>query len=95
MDPLVDLVELLRSTRPAWHADAACREHPEIDFFPARGQDTTAATAVCTGCLVRTECLTAALDGLEVGIWGGTSQRQRRRHRSIALRSTDDLSVAS
>ena len=29
-----DLVDLLE--RPTWHRDAACREHPDVSFFPAR-----------------------------------------------------------
>ncbi len=33
--------------RPAWHADAACREHPEVDWFPERGDDQGPAKAVC------------------------------------------------
>lgn len=71
-----EVLELLDS-RPAWHADAACLEHPEVDFFPSgRGDD---AKAVCAGCLVRDECLAAALvRGEHDGIWGGTSERQRR-----------------
>jgi WhiB family redox-sensing transcriptional regulator len=63
--------------RPAWHADAACKEHPEVDFFPGRGQDVRLAQLVCAGCLVRDECTAAGADELH-GIWGGLSGKQRR-----------------
>ena len=65
--------------RPAFHADAACREHPEVNFFPGQGGDASAAVAVCSRCLVRTECLSAAIDGGEAGVWGGLTPAGRRR----------------
>lgn len=75
VDQLVD--------RPAWHADAACREHPDMTWFPGRGDDQQAARDVCEGCLVRAECETyaRAQPAWLEGIWGGTSARQRRRRR--------------
>lgn len=67
---------------PAWHADAACKEHPEITWFPVRGEKVTAAREVCDGCLVRQECLDDALDhGEKHGMWGGLSERQRKAMR--------------
>ena len=67
---------------PAWQRDAACLEHPEVEFFPDRGVSTAAAKAVCAGCLVREDCLAYALDnGIKHGIFGGTSERERRRLR--------------
>jgi hypothetical protein len=58
-------------------------------FHPNRGEDTAAAKAVCAECLVRVECLEYALANAEkFGIWGGTSERERRamrRERNIAL----------
>ncbi len=64
---------------PAWHADAACKEHPEVSFFPEQGASATPARRVCAGCLVRDECRAwAAKQDLRLsGIWGGLSQRQR------------------
>lgn len=82
------LEQLLRP--PAWHADAACKEHPEISFFPAPGRTAEAQQArqVCAGCLVRTECFEAAD---EHGIWGGTSARERRDARTAMrlIRTTE------
>src|SRR4051794_37084007 len=81
---LDDLAALIRP--PAWHADAACREHPEVSWFPERGEPTTAAKAICAGCLVKEECAAYALeheDALD-GIWASTSPRERRAMRRAA-----------
>lgn len=78
------LDELL-AQRPAWHADAACRQHPEVNYFPTLGENTAPAKQVCAGCPVRAECLAEALqDSHTVGVWGGTSERERRRLRRHA-----------
>lgn len=73
---------LLAPSRPAWHADALCREHPEVNFFPKTGEDLRPARAVCGSCAVRAECLAYALtDSRLEGVWAGTSGRERRRLR--------------
>jgi WhiB family redox-sensing transcriptional regulator len=79
---LADLVQ-----RPAWQADAACREHPEVNFFPTTGQSAAPAKAICAGCLVRGECLAyAQQDSHTAGVWGGTSDNDRRALRRRAHR---------
>ena len=52
-------------------------------FFPARGELTTAAKSVCESCQVRYECLESSLTtpAEKFGIWGGLSERERRRVR--------------
>lgn len=51
-------------------------------FFPQRGEGTEEAKAVCAGCPVKAECLAYALPHHDlVGIWGGTSGRERREMR--------------
>jgi WhiB family redox-sensing transcriptional regulator len=57
-------------------------------FFPERGASTTEAKAVCAGCPVTEDCLWFALGATDdrvpvqkFGIWGGTSERERRRLR--------------
>ncbi|MCB1258049.1 MAG: WhiB family transcriptional regulator [Microthrixaceae bacterium] len=48
-------------------------------FFPERGASTAEAKAVCEGCVVKDLCLESALaNGEKFGIWGGTSERERR-----------------
>jgi WhiB family redox-sensing transcriptional regulator len=80
---LLDLRDIVNP--PAWMADAACREHQDLRWINGRTDSTSAARAVCAGCLVREECLHYALaDVTIVGMWGGTStvERQHLRARS-------------
>lgn len=67
-----------------WRHRAACRdEDPEL-FFPVSdtgpgARQATQAKAVCARCPVRSECLTFAMEsGLDFGIFGGTTERERR-----------------
>ena len=65
-----------------WARRAACRGIDPGLFYPARGESTREAKDVCAGCLVRGECLDYALAaGEKFGIWGGKSERERRRIR--------------
>jgi WhiB family redox-sensing transcriptional regulator len=73
-DAMLDLPPL-----PAWMADAACREHPDVTWFPPPGESGLEAKAICGRCLVKEECLRYALEHDLDGIWGGTTVRQRRR----------------
>ena len=66
----------------AWRLDALCAETDPEAFFPEKGGSTREAKRVCTGCTVRAECLEFALANDErFGIWGGLSERERRRVR--------------
>ncbi|WP_456581405.1 WhiB family transcriptional regulator [Blastococcus sp. SYSU DS0510] len=66
----------------AWRLDALCAETDPEAFFPEKGGSTRDAKRVCTGCPVRAECLEFALANDErFGIWGGLSERERRRVR--------------
>ncbi len=65
-----------------WQIDANCLGVDPDLFFPERGGSTREAKQVCRGCVVRVECLEYALsNGEKFGIWGGTSERERRRIR--------------
>jgi Transcription factor WhiB len=75
-EPLT-LSGLLDRVRPSWMRDALCREHPEVDFFPH--SRPYAALRICGDCLVRLPCLRYALENECVGVWGGTSEQDRRR----------------
>ncbi len=80
------MVRLLRSEGGAddrrWQERANCLGVDPDLFFPERGASTREAKAVCRGCEVRDECLEYALDqGEKFGIWGGLSERERRRVR--------------
>ena len=69
--------------RPAWFAAAACATAPIDWFFPDRGQDSSRAKDICAACPVRELCLEHFLHERH-GIWGGLSERERRRVRKRA-----------
>jgi WhiB family transcriptional regulator, redox-sensing transcriptional regulator len=65
-----------------WQDSANCLGVDPDLFFPERGASTKEAKEVCRGCVVREECLEYALaNGEKFGIWGGLSERERRRVR--------------
>jgi WhiB family transcriptional regulator, redox-sensing transcriptional regulator len=65
-----------------WTEQALCAQvDPEI-FFPEKGGSVREPKRVCAVCEVRELCLDYALtheDAGRFGIWGGTSERERRR----------------
>ncbi len=66
--------------QPTWHDEALCAETDPEAFFPEKGGSTREAKKVCVRCEVRAECLEYALAKDErFGIWGGLSERERRR----------------
>lgn len=76
-------------TNSDWWEQAACLGLDTSLFFPARGEATAEAETVCASCQVRDDCLWFALGdngrrAEKFGIWGGSSERQRRRLRREA-----------
>ena len=66
----------------SWQRRANCMGVDPDLFFPERGASTREAKEVCRGCVVREECLEYAITHSEkFGIWGGLSERERRRIR--------------
>jgi len=66
----------------SWQDYANCLGVDPDLFFPERGASTREAKEVCRGCVVREDCLEYALaNGEKFGIWGGMSERERRRIR--------------
>ena len=66
----------------SWQMQANCMGVDPDLFFPERGASTREAKEVCRGCVVREDCLEFALaNGEKFGIWGGMSERERRRPR--------------
>ncbi|MHB8262311.1 MAG: WhiB family transcriptional regulator [Acidimicrobiales bacterium] len=67
----------------AWRKQAACRGMSTVIFYPdpeGPEEDIVSAKAVCEQCPVRETCLEHALTNRErYGIWGGTTERERRR----------------
>ena len=77
--------DLLVGDEPDWHDRALCAQTDPEAFFPEKGGSTREAKKICTGCEVRSECLSYALANDErFGIWGGLSERERRRLKRTA-----------
>ncbi len=80
MEALLQL--LVGDDKTGWQAQANCMGVDPDLFFPERGGSTREAKEVCRGCVVREDCLEYALaNGEKFGIWGGMSERERRRVR--------------
>ena len=63
-----------------WMADGNCRDEPTSLFFPSDGVGVEDARRVCANCSVKTSCLEFALGNhIFHGVWGGASERERRR----------------
>lgn len=65
-----------------WRADALCSQTSPEAFFPEKGGSNQDAKKVCGRCAVRSTCLEYALNNDErFGVWGGMSERERRKLR--------------
>jgi WhiB family redox-sensing transcriptional regulator len=86
------LIEALAIDELSWQDYANCRGADADLFFPERGASTRKAKAICAACEVKGDCLDfALLAGEKFGIWGGMSERERRRvrrERSISRRAS-------
>lgn len=70
----------------SWQERALCAQTDPEAFFPEKGGSTREAKKVCVGCEVRAECLEYALENDErFGIWGGLSERERRKLKRRAI----------
>ncbi|MCI9889634.1 WhiB family transcriptional regulator [Micrococcales bacterium 31B] len=70
----------------SWQERALCAQTDPEAFFPEKGGSTREAKRVCVGCEVRQECLEYALSNDErFGIWGGMSERERRKMKRRAV----------
>ena len=79
-----------------WRHHALCREEDPELFFPIgttgpAAQQVEEAKVVCQRCTVLDDCLTWALEtGQDAGVWGGTSEDERRalKRRSVRVRAS-------
>jgi WhiB family redox-sensing transcriptional regulator len=90
VDPVRLGVPGVRSVSPddnplAWQTDSLCAQTDPEAFFPEKGGSTRDAKKICASCEVRTQCLEyALLNDERFGIWGGLSERERRKLRKRA-----------
>ncbi|MDV8000889.1 WhiB family transcriptional regulator [Rhodococcus sp. IEGM 1408] len=76
----------LEDEEESWQEQALCAQTDPEAFFPEKGGSTREAKKICTGCEVKAECLEYALANDErFGIWGGLSERERRRIKREAV----------
>ena len=69
-----------------WQERALCAQTDPEAFFPEKGGSTREAKRVCVSCDVRAECLEyALLHDERFGIWGGLSERERRKLKRRAV----------
>ena len=82
-EQLPTLEDLCR--RPPWQRRAACRGESIETFIPRPGGNFTRARELCARCPVRQECFVIALADPElVGMWAGSTERERRKLRRVA-----------
>lgn len=64
----------------SWQELAHCADKPPSLFFPNDGVGVEIARRICADCPVKEDCLEFALSHhIDHGVWGGTSERERRR----------------
>jgi WhiB family redox-sensing transcriptional regulator len=85
MDTMDDTLEFDLLTAPIlderpWGVFAACKAEMSLTFFPQNRQEERTALMICSTCPVVDQCLDHAIETNErFGVWGGTTERQRRK----------------
>jgi WhiB family transcriptional regulator, redox-sensing transcriptional regulator len=75
----------------AWRTRSACLDSDPDVFFPIGSsgpalEQIETARRICGACAVSDECLEFALaTNQEAGIWGGTTEEERRKLRKVWL----------
>ena len=83
---LLDFAVAQDEAELSWQERALCAQTDPEAFFPEKGGSTREAKKVCVSCEVRAECLEYALENDErFGIWGGLSERERRKLKRRAV----------
>jgi WhiB family redox-sensing transcriptional regulator len=71
-----------------WARRAMCQDLNTEDFYPQRGESTVHIKMICRSCPVVKPCLEYSMRNMEkFGIWGGTSERERRKMRTARARN--------
>lgn len=72
-------IPVIESEPPHWRKYAKCRGTDTSVFITPRGQPIRTALEVCQLCMVWRPCLRYAMENKEVGVWGRTTETQRRQ----------------
>jgi WhiB family redox-sensing transcriptional regulator len=81
---------------PDWREDALCAQTGGDDHHPLDGDRAAAQRAkkICQACTVTAECLAWALEhDQRFGVWGGTTERERRDMRRAHKRAQKEESA--
>lgn len=70
---------VVETQNPMWRKYANCRDVPKDVFIMRKGQTPKRALWFCETCVVKKACFEYALDNNCIGVWGGTTQKQRAR----------------
>lgn len=86
-------IDLLRSVQPEWMTRADCLGTDPDVFFGGK-TDAAAARRICRACPVREACREFAIaDASLLGVWGGTTERERRAIRKHTTTSAEEASA--
>ena len=64
-----------------WKVQGACRGKDQAIWYPSRGESCDQAKAICHECPVMYQCREYGIANETIGIWGGLSERERKRLR--------------
>lgn len=71
---------MVQLTQQTWRQHSACKGVDPDIFYPVSDEEAEVAKAVCAQCPVRQPCLEYALGTRERdGVWGGATEKERRR----------------
>lgn len=83
---------MIQLQRQPWAAKAKCLQAEPETFFPDKGGSVREAKRLCAACPVRRDCLAYALEHDERhGVWGGFSERERRKLRRAGVDADEAL----
>jgi|HubBroStandDraft_1064217.scaffolds.fasta_scaffold971353_1 WhiB family redox-sensing transcriptional regulator len=86
-------MERLAFRQDDWRSQGACLHADPDVFFPISAAGASApqirmARAICAGCVVRVACTDFAVEHRDVqGIWGGTTDDERKKLRRSRTRA--------
>ncbi|MFE9251397.1 WhiB family transcriptional regulator [Streptomyces sp. NPDC007088] len=77
-------LDIVATTEPGWQEGALCAQIGTEFFFPEPGSSVREAKRICRSCTIRRDCLEYALRQDErYGVWGGLSEKERKRLRVL------------